>query len=92
MLVSFFFLLLVYLLNYYLGVALSSEDATGFDLTQPRAMASCGAATISKGEFSLCDVNAPVFLSVWNLEDKHRAVELSFSYSKRKKFFFLENY
>merc|ERR1712137_327138 len=61
-------------------LALSTEDVSGSDLSSPRAMATCGAATISRGEFSLCSVEEPVYLSIWNLEDKHRAVELTFSY------------
>lgn len=76
---TFFFF---FLLSTILGLAISSQDATGFDLSEPRAMASCGTATISRGEFALCDASEPVFLSVWNLEDKHRAIELTFSYSR----------
>jgi hypothetical protein len=62
--------------------ALSSEDALGSDLSAPRAMSTCGAATISRGEFTPCDIERPIFLSIWNLEDKHRTIELAFSYNE----------
>ena len=70
--------LLFYLLSP--GVALSAQENEGNDLSQPRAISTCGAATISRGEFSLCSLAHPVYLSVWNLEDTHRTVELSFGY------------
>ena len=63
-------------------LALSTEETEAFDLSQPRAMATCGVATLSKGEFSLCSLQEPVFLSVWNLEDKQRTVEMTFSYNE----------
>uniref|UniRef100_A0A6U1SVJ2 Uncharacterized protein n=1 Tax=Vannella robusta TaxID=1487602 RepID=A0A6U1SVJ2_9EUKA len=63
-------------------VALSAQENEGNDLSQPRAISTCGAATISRGEFSLCSLAHPVYLSVWNLEDTHRTVELSFGYDE----------
>mmetsp|Transcript_18412 Transcript_18412/g.28507 ORF Transcript_18412/g.28507 Transcript_18412/m.28507 type:complete len:272 (+) Transcript_18412:105-920(+) len=63
-------------------VELSASEPTGNDLSQPRAMSTCGLATISKGEFSVCDLAQPVFLSVWNLEDKHRTIEVTYSYDE----------
>jgi len=69
-------------------LALSTEETEAFDLSQPRAMATCGVATLSKGEFSLCSIEEPVFLSVWNLEDKQRTVEMTFSYSEFSRLIF----
>eukprot|EP01023_Acetabularia_acetabulum_P063831 TRINITY_DN8095_c0_g2_i1.p1 TRINITY_DN8095_c0_g2~~TRINITY_DN8095_c0_g2_i1.p1 ORF type:complete len:351 (+),score=41.92 TRINITY_DN8095_c0_g2_i1:24-1055(+) len=61
-------------------VALSSKETIDYDLTEPRAMETCGLATIQNGEFTLCSSADPVFISVWNLEDKYRTVELTYSF------------
>jgi len=63
-------------------LALSTEEATGNDLSEPRAVSTCGVTSLANGEFSLCSLSSPVFISVWNLEDKHRTIELTYGYDE----------
>jgi hypothetical protein len=58
------------------------EQSSERTLDAPRAIPICGAVSLEKGEFALCDNELPVFVSVWNLEDKARTAELSFAFSK----------
>jgi len=43
-------------------------------------MPTCGLSNIENGEFALCSDDHPVIISIWNLEDKFRTVELTYSF------------
>jgi len=59
---------------------LALEDSSIRTLDAPRAIPVCGAVSLEKGEFSLCSNELPVFLSLWNFDEKPRTAELSFSF------------
>jgi len=59
---------------------LAMEQSEERTLDAPRAIPICGAVSISKGEFALCDNELPVFMSIWNLDDHARTAELSFAF------------
>jgi len=63
-------------------LALSKEESLTNDLSEPRSISTCGLVSLSNGEYTLCSNSHPVYISIWNLEEKSRTIELTYSYDE----------